>query len=160
MSTEAEETMLADTDAIIEALEIIAKDDLDGLIQPVAVVEAARDPESPLHKHIWSESDADAAYERRLYLARHLIARVTVRVVDERREPIYVNAIVSSSDGGERRRGYVQTERAVADPDLYGQVIADAHRGITAYRNRLSAFERAKQTVEQLDRVLAEMKTT
>lgn len=129
-------------DEVREALERIAKDDTDGLIEAEAVVEAASDPESPLHRY-FTWDDNEAAHQYRLVQARHLIARVTVTRVQP--APQYVNVRIG------QRRGYVSTERAVADPDLYAQVAREARRGIISYRNRLAAFEQAAKVVAALD---------
>jgi len=141
------------TDDVREALDRIAKDDEDGLIQPEAVVEAARDPESPLHKFFpWDVERA--AQLHWLACARHLIARYTVIRVDE--GPKFVNVILRKGTPG-ARRGYVSTERAVADPDLYEQIVGEAETAVVSWRNRLSAFERAHGVVEALDTAVALM---
>lgn len=147
-----------------DALERIAKDDADGLIQPAAVVEAARDPESPLHRYFeWDDSAAAHAY--RLAQARKLVARYTIRTVErepervdaavspptERSIPRFVNAVVNG------RRGYVPLDRAAADPDLYRQIVTDARKGIAAYRNRLNAFENARPIVDALDAAITQI---
>lgn len=147
-----------------DALERIAKDDPDGIIQPVAVVEAASDPDSPLHSHFeWDDSVAGHAY--RLAQARRLVGRYTIRVIEketvhvkaevraqpEPYVPRYVSAVVNG------RRGYVTTERAVAEPALYRQIAADARKGIAAYRNRLAGFESARPAVELLDEAMNQL---
>jgi len=139
---------------VIEALERIAKDDPDGLIEPSVVVQVARDPDSPLHHYIWLETDEEAAHERRLALARRLIARVRITIIEQ--GPALVNVRIRAGTDGERR-GYVPTQRAVMDPDLRAQVMAEARRGIAAYRARLSAFEAARRVVGHLDAALEEM---
>lgn len=150
ISEEASEQL---TDDVREALDRIAKDDQDGLIQPEAVVEAAKDPDSPLHKYFeWDVALAARAHW--LARARHLIARYTVVRVDE--GPKYVNVILRKGTSG-ARRGYVPTERAVADPDLYEQIVSDAETAVVSWRNRLSAFERAHGVVEALDTAVALM---
>lgn len=139
--------------AVREALDRIAKDDPDGLIQSHAVVEAARDPESVLHDFIWSESDEKAAYERRLQLARVLIARYTL--VDRVNEMVNVTINAVGIDGtAERRRGYVPIQRAVADPDLYSQVLDGERKRMVHSRNKLAAFERAHAVVGVLDQAI------
>jgi hypothetical protein len=138
-----------------EELERIAKNDPDGLVQPHAVVAAAQDLDSPLHQYFeWDNALAGHAY--RLQQARQLIVRVNVRVVDN--PPAMVNVKIRTPDGVERR-GYLPTVRAVVDPDMYTQVVADAERGIRAYRNRLSAFHQARGIVAGLDTVLAEIES-
>lgn len=138
---------------VIEAIEIVAKEDPDGLVEPVNVVEAARDPQSPLHRYFeWDDTAAAQAY--RLVQARKLIARVRVVVVDH--GPSMVNvSIVSPS--GEPRRGYLPITRVASDPDLCAQAMADARRGIAAYRVRLSAFEQARDVVAHLDQALGKL---
>jgi hypothetical protein len=138
--------------AVVGALLQIGKADEDGIIQPETVVATAADPSSPLHQHFtWDETEA--AYQFRLVQARSLIRRVSVvrRPVPG---PDFVNVTVRRSDG-EPRRGYVPTDRAAAEPDLYAQIIEDAHRGLNAYRNRLSAFEQAHEIVAKLDVAIA-----
>jgi len=140
-------------DELREALDRIAKDDEDGLIQPEAVVEAAQDPESPLHKYF--EWDVElAARAHWLARARHLIARYTVIRVDE--GPRFVNVTLRKGKPN-ARRGYVPLERAVADPDLYEQIVGEAETAVVSWRNRLSAFDRAHGVVDALDNAVALM---
>jgi hypothetical protein len=144
---------MATREEIVEALERIAKDDEDGGIAPEAVVEAARDVDSPLHDRFdWD--DSSAAHQFRLEQARKLITQYPITIV--RPDPQMVNVVITRDDGSSRRV-YVPIDRAVADPDLYEQVVADAKRGIQAYRNRLSAFERAREVVTRLDEALREL---
>lgn len=144
-----------DDPGVVEALKAIAKNDPDGLIQPAVVVDEAEDPESPLHRYFeWDDTEAARAY--RLVQARSLIARVRVNV--KTAGPQLVNVVIRT--GETARRGYVPIERAVTEPDLYEQIVADAYRGITMYRNRLSAFEQAQNTLTHLDAALNEMKAS
>lgn len=141
------------TDEVIEELDKIAKDDTDGLIQPERVVEVASDATSPLHRHFeWD--DSEAAQEYRLHQARALINRVRIIKVDQ--GPRYVNVTIKRVDGG-FRRGYVQTERAVVDPDLYEQVVIDASKGIRAYQIRLQAFTKARKAADLLGKAIGEL---
>lgn len=143
------ETLSAEIQA---ALDTLAGQDRDGLVQPEAVVEAAKNPESPLHRYFEWDTDR-AAYNYWLVQARHLIAQYSfVRINNE---PKYVNVTLANG-----RRGYVSTERAVADPDLYEQIVSDAERVIGALRNKLSAFERAKGVVATLGEAIEQMKAT
>lgn len=145
-----------DSEAVAEELERLAKDDEDGLVRPEAVVEAARDESSPLHKHFeWD--DGEAAERYRLYQARRLIVKVTI-VRAPYKGPTYVNVKVSRT--GQVRQGYVKVDRAAADPNLYDQIVEDARKGIVNYRNRLSAFEEAHEIVGRLDSALEAMKPT
>jgi hypothetical protein len=54
-------------------------EDREGRLEPAAVVEAARDPASPLHSH-FTWDDSEAARKRRLDEARTLIRSVKLEV--------------------------------------------------------------------------------
>lgn len=154
MSTKPDGPEVLDDD-VRDALERIAKDDQDGLIQPEAVVEAAKDPESPLHHYFeWDVEAAAQAYW--LVQARHLIGRYTVVRVDN--GPQYVNVTLRKGRPDERR-GYVPMQRAAADPDLLEQIVHEAEVVIVAWRNRLSAFNRAREIVAALDVAVERMRT-
>jgi hypothetical protein len=135
-----------------EALDALASRDPDGLIQPEAVVEEAKsNPDSPLHRQFdWDVERS--AYQHWLAVARSLIARYTVIRIDE--GPKYVNVRIS------QRRGYVSIERAVADPDLFQQIVTEAEKAIVGWRNRLSAFEKARPAVAALDEAVGELRAS
>jgi len=141
---------------VIEELEKIAKNDVDGLIQPEAVIDAAYDEASPLHKHFeWDDSEAGHAW--RLHQARMLVAKVRIVKIDQ--GPRYVNVVIQRAEGGQRR-GYIQTERAVADPDLYEQVVREAAKGMRAYQIRLNAFDKARDAARDLGKAIEKLKKT
>jgi hypothetical protein len=143
-------TQMIDDPEVVEALEVIAKDDPDGLVQPEKVVEAASNPDSPLHRYFeWS--DSEAAHQYRLQQARKLVVRVVVK--DASRKPIRVNVTIRKADGTQRR-GYVPVERALTDEDMCAQVIHDVKRGLVSYRTRLAAFDQTQGIVAQLDNIL------
>lgn len=137
--------------AMVDALQRIAKDDPDGVIAPEAVVSTAENPQSPLHSHFcWDDTEAARLY--RLVQARSLIRRVVIRREPEA-SPEFVNVTIQRGDGT-MRRGYVPTERAVAETALYRQIVADARRGLEAYRRRLSAFTQAQGVVRAIDHAI------
>lgn len=155
MSEEIDKPHTGLPEEVQEALDRIAKDDPDGLIQPEAVVEAAQDPKSPLHRYFdWDEETAAQKY--RLAQARALIVRCGITRVDD--GPRQVNVVIRRGTPNERR-GYIPVARAVHDPDLYEQIVYDARRAIVSWRNRLSAFEAAHGIVADLDQALGQMST-
>lgn len=147
--TEEKVEEIQDTD-VVEALKCIAKDDADGLIQPEEVVKVAADEESPLHR-FFEWDDTEAAHQYRLFQARKLITRVNVLVVDS--GPAMVNVKIATADGT-RRQGYVPTERALADPDLRAQVMAEARHMMIHFRNKLRGFEQTQRVIAALDRTI------
>lgn len=143
--------------AVLDALRRIGKDDEHGLIQPETVVANARDPASPLHTYFeWD--DSAAAHQHRLAQARRLIRQFRIIPAVET-APAYVNVRITTGDV--TRRGYVSVERAVADPALYPQVIADAHRGMVGYRNRLAGFRAVADNLQRghVDTAIAALDT-
>lgn len=139
-----------------QALSRIAQADPDGLIQPVAVVEAARNPRSPLHKYIFRDDDATAAEAYRLVLARNLIRRVRIDVVERAPELLNVKVRLGTP---EERRGYAPFGRILLEPELAEQVVAEARRVLAHQRDRLSRFNivKAKRAVSHLNNALREL---
>jgi hypothetical protein len=144
---------MIDDPEVVEALEVIAKDDPDGLVQPEKVVEAAADPLSPLHK-FFEWDDSEAAHQWRLVQARKLVVRVVVR--DASHKPARMNVIIQRADGS-KGQGYIPTERAVNDEELCTQLMHDAKRALIAYRTRLAPFERAQDVIAKLDEALEQL---
>lgn len=140
-------TKVNTAEAVAQELDRIASQDRDGLIRPEVVVEEASSNKSPLHAH-FTWDDSVAAYDYRLHQARNLIR--TTKIVREDPGPRYVNVTIQRENGA-IRRGYVRTDRAVADPDLLEQVIFDAVKVIRSLRLKLSAFQRARPALEPLD---------
>ena len=142
---------------IEEALRRVKKDDQDGILTAEAVVEAAKDPESPLH-HQFEWDDSAAAHAHRLNQARQLIRTVVIR---ENHQPArrYVNVRVTLA-GGAVRRGYVDRDRALADDALFEQVVEQCRRIIRQQREKLYGFERARGLVGKLDEAIEEIEST
>lgn len=91
---------------IVAALAALQQD--DGSLDPAVVVEAARDPASPLHDAFdWNVETA--AYEWWLSQARSLIRSVEVELTITRRQ-VTVVGYVHDERLGPRERGYVPTQ--------------------------------------------------
>lgn len=85
---------------IKQALEALA---VDGLLKPSSVVDAARNPDSPLHGHFcWD--DTEAAEKWREEQARQLIRNI--RIIVDLNEPVEVRAYVSLPADREAGNGY------------------------------------------------------
>jgi len=103
-----------------------------GTLTAAAVVEDARNSTSPLHARIFGLSDAEAAHEHRLDLARQLIRSVRVTVTVDQR-PLSVVAYVHASGGSS---SYVPT----------AHVVDVRTRGVETLRVE---FERVKAAIER-----------
>jgi len=117
---------------IVTELKKIAKAN-GGLLQPNAVVEAARPESSPLHSRFeWN--DGKAAEEYRIWQARQLI-RVTVEVMDRTGESFDV--FVSLSPDRQRESGgYRVLTDVLSDTDMRAQLLKDALAELELFREK------------------------
>lgn len=91
-----------------------------GRLTPEAVVRDAEDPSSPLHAKIFRETDGEAAYQRRLDLARELIRAVRVNVTIEERSFSVVGYV---HDPSTHSSGYVPTASLINERERALQVV-------------------------------------
>ena len=136
--------------AIREELERIGT---AALLTPEAVVEAARDPRSPLHDQFqWDDEAAGEAY--RLQQARALIKRVRVDVVRADQTVIHAPVFVRSPDGGQ---GYALTQSvAVSAPDRRQVVLMALSQVRTILRNL--AAQEVDELIEHIDVVTSQLR--
>lgn len=120
--------------AIASALEAISRRAKGGVLTPQAVVEAARDPRSPLHdRFTWD--DSEAANKQRLHEARTLIRSVKVVITTNRvqvKAPVYVRDPQASA----KEQGYLKLQTLKRKKDL-------------AYEAALAEFRRADSCLER-----------
>lgn len=141
--------------AVVEALTRLAAKH-DGELHAKAVVDAARDVDSVLHRYFdWD--DSRAAERFRLWQARDLI-RVVVTY-----EPIGDGTLVpyrvftSLTPNREDDSGYRVTAAVLADPDQRRQLLADARADMTRFAikyrqlSELAAVFKAMETVKAGD---------
>lgn len=123
----------ADPQKIGQALAKIAEDG-GGRLTPSAVVEAARNPRSPLHKHfLWDDAKAAKAY--RLDQARAVIGVIRI---DDESEPA-TRAFLSVKDAsGVSYRTAAEVSGSV---DLQLAVLKQAERDLDAFSKRYRELE-------------------
>lgn len=123
----------ADPQKIGQALAKIAED-CGGRLTPPAVVEAARNDKSPLHRHFeWD--DAKAAQSYRLDQARAIIG--VIRIDDDTEEP--TRAFLSVKDAsGVSYRTAAEVSRSL---DLQLAVLKQAERDLEAFGKRYRELE-------------------
>ena len=111
-----------------------------GKITPEALVEAARDAESPLHEYF--EWDNDTAAEKyRLMQARTLIRSCRLNVTIHKRKmelPYYVRDPEADSS----EQGYVETGRLPSQEDLAREVI------VNEFKRAASQLRKARNMAE------------
>lgn len=145
----------ANPQRIGEALAIVTEKD-GGELTPKSVVEAARDPENPLHPHFeWD--DSVAAEKFRHEQARDLIR--CIRVEPENggngeAEPAYLSI---TGKGGV---SYRTLQEIRSSPDLQDRLLAAAERDLEAFTVRYRVLKEICAVVETAKRIVRNKRTT
>lgn len=151
--TAADGAHLSDKDAVVVTRELrrLAAAH-EGRIEPAAVVEAARSPRSPLHRHFeWD--DTEAATQYRLEQARCLIRSVRV-TLDTPSGPLVVRPFVHTPE----RDAYCETGEVMRAKELREALVARALDELHAWQARYRAFAELASIHEALESVLAKRK--
>lgn len=112
------------------------------------VVEAAKDPESPIHD-LFQWDDSSAAHEYRLGVARRFISSIRVKVeiadIEENAPAVRVSAFTSPVDQREYGGGYLSDIEVISDgsyrlrPGAMDRKARDALRDLGIFRSRHQA---------------------
>lgn len=148
----------------------------DGKLTPAAVVDSARPEESVLHEDFEWRDDV-AAEKYRQGQARQMVG--AVRIIREERPPVraYVNVKVVSSpplkaadcirEADEEQeqeptaeeetesRCYMPLEEVLQQPDLCGQMMADARRDAQTYKQKYSTLASLASIMQAIDQTFA-----
>jgi hypothetical protein len=124
-----------------------------GNLTPEVVLEAAKDPASPLHSRFEWDDDV-AAHKWRLEQARVLL-RQTVFLVQIGETIIPLPSFVRDPDRPKGEQGYISTIKAKSDSELAHGVLVDEFRRAAdalARAKRLSSFFGMQDQVEKVER--------
>lgn len=108
----------------------------NGHLTPQAILEDAKSAKSPLHK-AFEWRDSKAAYEHRLWQARHLMNSIVVTVKATKapkQKAAAVRAFVNVRV--EKKNSYVSRAHALSEADMRRQMLAAAMRELASWRNR------------------------
>ena len=113
------------------------------------VLDAARDPESPIHDGFeWD--DTKAAEEFRLTQARLIIRSLRIEILtDEEEEPAEIQRIYWSTDDEESR--YVNVKVLLEDDALYQQALERATRLLKGVRDRFNEIKELESIWAAID---------
>jgi hypothetical protein len=127
----------------------------DGQLIPARVVDAARDPASPLHdKFEWDDSKAAEAH--RLNQARTLIRSVKM-VVETNQRIITAPAFVRDPTHAARDGGYVHTLSLRSDEDLAREAVIAEFQRASAALKRARDIAAVLGIVDDIDTVTASL---
>lgn len=136
--------------SVVEQLE-----EANGVATPEALVEAARPPESPIHR-MFNWNDAAAAELYRADQARRALSslRVSVRMEEgPRTEPVVAFVSVNRGESG---RGYVNSQTVMADPVMRESCLEEARRALAGWRRRYQHLSELSGVFAAIDMALAE----
>lgn len=136
-----------------ESLEEI-RSSRDGILKPGHVVEAAEDPEHPLHEAFpWD--DSEAARIGRESIAARLIRSLKVTITAPKREPVTVRAFVSTSnERAEGGKSYADVVETMGDADGRAFILKQAWLQLKAWRKKYAALDELSNVLPLVDRVL------
>lgn len=135
---------------VAERLRELERD--NGRLIPADIVEAARDPGSPLHSHFtWDDSEAAEKY--RLMQARTLIRTVKLEVT-VRDVPLSVVGYVRDPDADSKTAGYRNVAKLRTEEDSARAAIVDEMKRVSNAVRRakgLAAVLGVTDDIEQID---------
>jgi hypothetical protein len=123
-----------------------------GALKAADVVDAARDPDSPLHRFFeWHDGQAGENY--RLIQAGMLIRRIKLHIVKSddaarRIELTAVNAFSSLPSTRKNGGGYIDTSVAIVDAEAREELLERALLDIEAMRRRYTALTELQSALE------------
>jgi len=116
-----------------------------GSLSPVAVVDAARAADHPLHNRFeWDDSKAGEAY--RIEQARRMI-RAVVTVVNAAGAEIETRAFVALSTTKGTPEPYISITAVTSSKDLMEVLLADARRDAESFAAKYAILKKCKPVV-------------
>lgn len=123
-------------EAVQQVAQSIANADQDGICTAEALVDAARDANSPIHGEFeWDDTVAGEEWRREQ--ARRLLRRIVIHRPEQRDR--YVPVTVTRP--GVRRTGYMPASEAFSNPELRSQVLAEAMAGVRGWIKRYRSLQ-------------------
>ena len=129
----AEKSSRLSRKAVSAELDKIAADDPEKMVRAEAVVDAARHPDNPMHRHFeWD--DAEAADEYRLMQARQLIRWVKVKSGND--GPVVQKFFSLMNDRKKEGGGYRETATIIKNKKLCAELEATAKKELEGWLRR------------------------
>lgn len=151
---------------ISQELQIIQEEN-DGLLDPVKVVEYAKDPNTALHNRFeWDDSKAAEGY--RIWQARQIIRMELVVIAQNEKGKIETFAGITEQDGkivrtyvslsSDRRpeegeRGYRSLIDVLSDSEMREQMLEEAKKDMNVFRRKYGALSELAKVFAAMDEV-------
>lgn len=139
--------------AVVEAIRSL--EDTHGRLTPDAVLEAARDPESPLHE-CFTWNDSVAAHEHRLDQARRLITSVTLQVTYNRIN-LDVPSYIRDPAAQPHQQGYRNVLRVRSETEMAREALVQEMARAGALLRRARQLALVLEVEDQIDALEAQV---
>lgn len=157
-----ESKSLSDEQIQIVSGELNAIERRDGLIIPKAVVDAAREGDSPLHSFFeWNNGKAAESY--REWQARALIAQVFVRDLNQGEDGPVVRAFVNikavsqgEDDEDTTVRGYCSMQTVLKNSSMQEQVVQYARSHLLIWKKKFGHLQQFMEVSHAITKVAKE----
>ena len=133
---------------------LFIKDQNNGFVDPVAVIEYARDPKTALHNRFeWDDTEAAERY--RIWQARMIIRMDLVVIpISEGKEKIVRSFISLVADRkAEQDKGYRFMVDVLSDSDLREQMLDAARRDMLIFRRKYNQLNELAKVFEAMEQV-------
>lgn len=132
--------------------ELRAIEERDGILNPQAVVDFARNPKTALHKKFeWN--DKKAGEQHRLHQAR-MIINVQVTFLKSKNENVPTMAFVSLKDDRNREGGYRSIATVLTDEELRAKMVDEAKHDFQIFRRRYQELVELSKLFDEIEKVL------
>lgn len=135
----------ADAQKVADEIDLIQRDE-DGNLKSQQIVDAARDPNSELHKCFeWDDSIAAERYRRKQAcdIMCHLV--YVEREVPKDRPEIRINFCTK------RETGFAETKKIVVQEDRYKELLAKAWAELRSFKARYGMLEELREIMDMID---------
>lgn len=131
-----------------------------GHITTRAVVERAKEPDNPLHRHFeWD--DTVAADKHRLRQAGELNRSIEIIHAEAPTIPARVYSIITqptSGDDSAPQKVYMSTEESLKDPVKRDEILGNAIRDAISYRRKYATLQELSKVFTVLDDFITNLK--
>ena len=134
------------------------KEKNNDFVSPELLVESAKKTTSELHP-LFNWDDTDAARQYRLSQASHVLRSIEVIYIENPKRPTRAFEIAYRKRSGDPKTVtlYATSEEVAADPDVHARLVAEAVRGLIAWRNRYQALNEMRNLVRIIDKTVEEL---